>query len=204
MARALRIERAGGRYHVMARGNERKVIFRDERDYFHFLELLSQLSQRFGARVHAYALNSELGARQIGSRRFARRTGARPHRGFGGRTSESAARVSVEFVPWVRWLQRAVGLGVARAAGALGKDLSGGRLFSPENAYTPFNCVPRQSLRSDDASLPLGYLPQFFLEPPHGFSFDKGINPDEQCSLFLLSRAGFDPKAGGKFGLLIL
>ena len=56
MARALRIEPAGGRYHVAARGNERKAIFRDETDYFHFLELLSELSQRFGARVHAYAL----------------------------------------------------------------------------------------------------------------------------------------------------
>lgn len=58
MARALRLQRMGGRYHVTARGNERKTIFRDESDYFHFLELVSDLGERFGARVHAYALMS--------------------------------------------------------------------------------------------------------------------------------------------------
>jgi REP element-mobilizing transposase RayT len=56
MARALRIERAGGRYHVTARGNERKAIYRRDRDRGHFLELLGQLPERFGARVHAYVL----------------------------------------------------------------------------------------------------------------------------------------------------
>jgi len=56
MARALRIERPGGRYHITARGNERKDIFRDDPDHFHFLELLSQLGERYGARVHAYVL----------------------------------------------------------------------------------------------------------------------------------------------------
>ena len=56
MARALRIERPGGRYHVTARGNERKAIFRDDTDHFHFLELLSELGERFGVRVHAYVL----------------------------------------------------------------------------------------------------------------------------------------------------
>ena len=53
MARALRIEREGGRYHVTARGNERKAIFRDETDRFEFLEQLSKLGERFGARTHA-------------------------------------------------------------------------------------------------------------------------------------------------------
>jgi len=33
MARPLRIERPGGRYHVTARGNERKAIFRDDTDF---------------------------------------------------------------------------------------------------------------------------------------------------------------------------
>jgi hypothetical protein len=56
MARALRIERVGGRYHVTARGNERKAIFRDDTDRFHLLELLGELGERFGARVHAYVL----------------------------------------------------------------------------------------------------------------------------------------------------
>lgn len=56
MARALRIERVGGRYHVTSRGNERKDIYRDDTDRFHFLELLGELGERFGARVHAYVL----------------------------------------------------------------------------------------------------------------------------------------------------
>jgi len=43
IARALRVERPGGRYHVTARGNERKDIFRDNTDRFHFLESLGEL-----------------------------------------------------------------------------------------------------------------------------------------------------------------
>ena len=56
MARALRIERYSGRYHVTARGNERKDIFRDDTDRFHFLELLADAVGRFGVRIHAYVL----------------------------------------------------------------------------------------------------------------------------------------------------
>jgi putative transposase len=56
MARPLRIERTGGRYHLTARGNENKRIFRDDTDRLHLLELLSQLAERFGAKVHAYVL----------------------------------------------------------------------------------------------------------------------------------------------------
>ena len=56
MARALRIQRPNGRYHVTARGNERKDIFRDDTDRFHFLELLAELGEQFGVRVHAFVL----------------------------------------------------------------------------------------------------------------------------------------------------
>ena len=56
MARALRIERRGGRYHLTARGNDRQAIFRGDADRFHFLELLGELGERLGARVHAYVL----------------------------------------------------------------------------------------------------------------------------------------------------
>jgi REP element-mobilizing transposase RayT len=56
MARPLRIERPGGRYHVTARGNEQKAIYRGERDRLHFLELLAELPERFGVRIHAYTL----------------------------------------------------------------------------------------------------------------------------------------------------
>src|SRR5260370_1294251 len=56
MARALRIERPGGRYHVTARGNERKAIYRQDADRARFLQLLAELAERFGLRVHAYVL----------------------------------------------------------------------------------------------------------------------------------------------------
>ena len=59
MARPLRIERPGGRYHITARGNERKAVYRDDSDRFHFLELLSeavgQAISRFGKRVQSVA-----------------------------------------------------------------------------------------------------------------------------------------------------
>ncbi len=56
MARLLRCEFPGGWYHVTARGNERKNIFRDERDRAHFVELLAELEARFGLEVHALVL----------------------------------------------------------------------------------------------------------------------------------------------------
>ena len=56
MARPLRVERPGGRYHVTARGNEQKPIYRDDRDREHFLALLGELTERFGVRIHAYVL----------------------------------------------------------------------------------------------------------------------------------------------------
>ena len=47
---------ADGWYHVTARGNERRAIFRDDRDRTHFVELVGELTERFGVRVHAYVL----------------------------------------------------------------------------------------------------------------------------------------------------
>lgn len=56
MARPLRVEFAGAVYHVMARGNERKAVFRDDRDRQQFLQTLSEMVERFGVRLHAYVL----------------------------------------------------------------------------------------------------------------------------------------------------
>jgi REP-associated tyrosine transposase len=56
MAWPLRIERPRGRYHVTARGNERKAVYRRESDRFHFLELLAEATERFAVRIHAYVL----------------------------------------------------------------------------------------------------------------------------------------------------
>lgn len=56
MARPLRIERAGGWYHVTSRGNEHKPIFRNDRDREHFLELVAEMVSRFRVRLHGYVL----------------------------------------------------------------------------------------------------------------------------------------------------
>jgi putative transposase len=56
MARPLRIEVAGARYHVTARGNERRHIFRGDRDRRHFLELLAGWPEQFGTKLHGYVL----------------------------------------------------------------------------------------------------------------------------------------------------
>lgn len=56
MARPLRIERVGGWYHVTARGNERQKIYREDRDRWHFLELLEEAVERFRWRLHVYVL----------------------------------------------------------------------------------------------------------------------------------------------------
>ena len=56
MARPLRIEREGGWYHVTARGNERRRIYRDDRDRHHFEDLMAEARTRFGLRWHVYVL----------------------------------------------------------------------------------------------------------------------------------------------------
>jgi len=56
MARALRIEPPGVWHHVTARGNERKAIFRTERDRAHFKDVMVASIERFGLLLHAWAL----------------------------------------------------------------------------------------------------------------------------------------------------
>lgn len=58
MARPLRIEYPGAFYHVTSRGNERKDIFRSQRDREKFLEYLSSATSRYSACVHVYCLMS--------------------------------------------------------------------------------------------------------------------------------------------------
>ena len=45
-------------YHVTARGNERKAIFRDSVDRYRFLETVEEAVNRFGLAVHAFCLMS--------------------------------------------------------------------------------------------------------------------------------------------------
>jgi REP element-mobilizing transposase RayT len=56
MARSLRLEYPGAFYHVMARGNSRALIFRDDRDRTLFVQTLGEACQRTGWQVHAWVL----------------------------------------------------------------------------------------------------------------------------------------------------
>ena len=56
MSRPLRVEAEDMLYHVLARGNEGRPIFRTDRCYVHFLELLEEYSDRFDVEVWSYVL----------------------------------------------------------------------------------------------------------------------------------------------------
>jgi len=56
MARQLRIEFPGAFYHVTARGNERKAVFKSIQDREKFCDYLESASNRYGAVIHAYCL----------------------------------------------------------------------------------------------------------------------------------------------------
>jgi putative transposase len=56
MARPLRLDFAGALHHVTSRGNERRPIFRSNRDREAFLQLLAEAVKRFGWRVTAWVL----------------------------------------------------------------------------------------------------------------------------------------------------
>ncbi len=56
MARMLRLEYPGAIYHVTARGNERKDIFRVEGDRVRFLEKLGETALAHQVRIYAYVL----------------------------------------------------------------------------------------------------------------------------------------------------
>ena len=58
MARPLRIEFAGGLYHVTSRGNAREDIYVDDDDRIAFLELLHKACNRYDWYCHAYCLMS--------------------------------------------------------------------------------------------------------------------------------------------------
>lgn len=58
MTRPLRLEMPGGLYHVLVRGSERRVVFRDDRDRTRYLERLAHYQQKFGFQVWAYCLMS--------------------------------------------------------------------------------------------------------------------------------------------------
>jgi len=58
MARLLRAEVEGGLYHLIARGNNRQVIFHDTEDFKKFLSLLSIQKAKLGFYLYAFCLMS--------------------------------------------------------------------------------------------------------------------------------------------------
>jgi putative transposase len=56
MSRPLRLEFEGAFWHITSRGNERKDIFREDRDQLLFLSLLATAVKRFRWRLHEYCL----------------------------------------------------------------------------------------------------------------------------------------------------
>src|SRR4030042_2714962 len=54
MSRSLRIEYPGAFYHVTARGNERKAIFRAKENYEKFIGYLESATERYGAKIHCF------------------------------------------------------------------------------------------------------------------------------------------------------
>ena len=51
MARPLRIEYPGAFYHVTSRGNERKDVFKSQRDREKFIEYLASATERFTSNI---------------------------------------------------------------------------------------------------------------------------------------------------------
>ncbi len=56
MARKPRIQFDGAFYHVITRGNQRQKIFRDEKDYRQYLEILARYKDLYKYRLYAYVL----------------------------------------------------------------------------------------------------------------------------------------------------
>ena len=56
MARPLRLQYPGACYHVTSRGNEKKPIFRNQKDREKFLAYLESAVVRYGAIIHVWCL----------------------------------------------------------------------------------------------------------------------------------------------------
>jgi putative transposase len=56
MARPLRIEYPGAVYHITSRGNEKKAVYRNNRDRESFLSVLHRVNHRYNWICHAYCL----------------------------------------------------------------------------------------------------------------------------------------------------
>jgi hypothetical protein len=62
MARLLRVQFPGAIYHVTVRGNERRLIFRDDPNRGRFLERLAQSQGLYSVRLYLVCLMPKVGA----------------------------------------------------------------------------------------------------------------------------------------------
>jgi putative transposase len=58
MSRPLRLEFAGALYHITSRGNGRNLIYLQDDDFELFLQVLTDVCERYNWAVHAYCLMS--------------------------------------------------------------------------------------------------------------------------------------------------
>ena len=56
MARLLRIKYEGAIYHITSRGNERRDIFKTEKDYNNFLKILKDSLKIYNVVLYSYVL----------------------------------------------------------------------------------------------------------------------------------------------------
>jgi putative transposase len=56
MPRPLRIHLPDLIFHVLNRGNNRQVVFAEEQDYLHYLEILKRYKEKFNFKIFAYCL----------------------------------------------------------------------------------------------------------------------------------------------------
>jgi len=56
MARPLRIQYPDAFYHITSRGNERKAVYKSQRDREKFLSYLESATDRYEAVIHVYCL----------------------------------------------------------------------------------------------------------------------------------------------------
>ena len=56
MPRPLRIHLPDLIFHVLNRGNNRQVVFADDQDYLHYLEILKRYKEKFDFKIFAYCL----------------------------------------------------------------------------------------------------------------------------------------------------
>ena len=56
MARKQRIHYEGALYHVMARGNNREYVLKDEDDKWHYLDIIKKYKEKYNFKLHAYCI----------------------------------------------------------------------------------------------------------------------------------------------------